>query len=214
MWRSGQLFVDRADAGRQLAMKLARRSDDQPIVLALPRGGVPVGYEVAVALDLPLDVILVRKLGVPYQPELAMGAIGEGDVIVKDDATVRRARVSDDQWRQVIEFERAELTRRATLYRSAGRSLSIRGRTALIVDDGIATGSTARAACQIARAHGAAAVVLAVPVAPHESVRRLASDADEVVTVAMPRNFGAIGFFYEDFRQTSDEEVVRLLADA
>ena len=210
-YRMNRLFLDRADAGRQLARELSHLEGEELTVLALPRGGVPVGREVADALAAPLDVIVVRKLGVPQQPELAMGAIGEGDVIVSDPDTIRVARVTESQWNRVVEQEQAELQRRTKRYRQAGQRADIRGRIAVIVDDGIATGSTARAACQIARALGAARVVLAVPIAPRESLAELSGEADEIVTVDTPWPFRAIGLFYEDFSQTTDEEVIRLL---
>ena len=181
-------------------------------MLALPRGGVPVGYEIARALGAPLDVILVRKLGVPYQPELAMGAIGEGGVRILDEAIVSASGVSAEELGQVEVREQAELARRAALYRGGRPRAALEGRIALVVDDGIATGSTARAACQVARAMGASRVVLAAPVGPRSVVHDLARDADEVVLLDAPRAFVAIGRWYEDFSQVSDEEVERLLS--
>lgn len=207
-------FRDRRDAGRQLAARLAHLGDRDLVVVALPRGGVPVGYEVAEALGAPLDVIIVRKLGLPFQPELGMGAIGEDGVRVLNVDVVRMSDVSEDELASVEARERAELERRALRYRGGRPRVDLEGRTVVIVDDGIATGGTALAAVQVARAHGADRVVLAVPVAPPDTVRRLEAEADEVVCVQMPRSMWAIGAWYEDFRQTSDEEVVELLESA
>ncbi len=209
------MFRDRAEAGRALGRELAGRLAGQDaVVLCLPRGGVPVGYEVALALGIPLDVIVVRKLGVPFQPELAMGAIGEGDVRILNDEVVSVARVDAAQLAAVERSERAELERRATAFRRGRPPVSLTGRTALIVDDGVATGSTARAACLVARAQGAERVVLAVPVAPPASVESLARVADEVVCLATPQDFFAVGQFYSSFAPTSDDEVIALLEDA
>jgi putative phosphoribosyl transferase len=207
-------FVDRADAGRQLAARLEQLRSSHPVVLALPRGGVPVAFEVARALDAPFDVIVVRKLGVPFQPELGMGAIGEGGARVLNAAVVRDAGVSSKQVAAVEQMERAELERRVQRFRGTRERLSVAGRTVIIVDDGIATGSTAKAACQVARAQGATRVVLAVPVAPRESLENLRHDADEVVCVETPEYFFAIGQWYGDFSQTPDDEVVALLESA
>jgi uncharacterized protein (TIGR00369 family) len=204
-------FRNRSDAGRRLADRLQFLRSEDVVVLGLPRGGVPVAVEVARALRAPLDVILVRKLGVPAQPELGLGAIGESGARVINPDVVRYAHVSEAQIAEVEQKERAELQRRALRFRGDAPHESLAGRIAVIVDDGIATGSTARAACQVARALGAAAVVLAVPVAPPSTDRALRGDADEVICLEMPDHFQAIGEWYEDFAQTSDEEVVALL---
>ncbi len=208
-------FLDRADAGRRLAGLLAGQPVIErgtgTVVLGLPRGGIPVAYEIARALGAPLDVILVRKVGLPAQPELAMGAIGEDGIRVVNDDVILAERVSDRQFGGVEERERAELARRADRYRAGHPRVPLTGKTAIVVDDGIATGSTARAACQVARAHGAARVVLAVPVAPQASIDALASVADQVVCAEVPEPFLAIGQWYQDFAQTRDEEVVGLL---
>ncbi len=229
-------FTDRAEAGRRLAAALleqalseqalseraqmagARPEGERPglrgsgvVVLGLPRGGVPVAAEIARALGAPLDVILVRKLGLPIQPELAMGAIGEGGVRIINQDVVRAEQVSAEVFAQVERRERAELDRRAARYRAVRPRVPLAGVTAIIVDDGIATGSTARVACQVARAHGAARVVLAVPVAPRAALSGLADAADEVVCLAAPEPFFAIGQWYADFAQTTDDEVVALL---
>jgi putative phosphoribosyl transferase len=207
-------FLDRADAGRRLAGVLTGVPDGDAIVLGLPRGGIPVGYEIATALGVPLDVILVRKVGLPAQPELAMGAIGEDGVRLVNTEVVQAEQVSQRVFAEVEQRERAELVRRAERYRLDRPRAVVAGRTAIVVDDGIATGSTARAACQVARAHGAGRVILAVPVAPRGTVAALSQVADRVVCLESPEPFYAIGQWYQDFAQTSDAEVVRLLRAA
>jgi putative phosphoribosyl transferase len=187
---------------------------EQVVVLGLPRGGVPVACEVAIALGAPLDVIVVRKLGVPFQPELGMGAIGEDGVRIVNEEVVRSAGVSADELAAVEARERVELERRARRFRGDRPKVSLRTRTAVVVDDGIATGSTARAACQVARAQGASRIVLAVPVAPQGWETRIGNDADELVCLATPHLFFGIGQFYDDFSQTSDEEVIDCLERA
>jgi putative phosphoribosyl transferase len=206
-----QRFRDRRDAGRRLAACLAplRRAD--PIVAALPRGGVPVGYEVAHVLDAPLDVVVVRKLGVPTQPELGMGAVGEGGVTVLNDDVVRIAKVTAEQLAAVENRERAEVERRAAVYRRGRAMQPLEDATVVIVDDGIATGGTLRAAVEVVRAHGPSLVVVAAPVAPSEVVDSLRAVADAVFVLATPKPFVAIGPWYEQFAQTSDEEVAELL---
>jgi predicted phosphoribosyltransferase len=206
-------FRDRREAGRALAELLDPYRAEAPIVLALPRGGVPVGYEIARALDAPLDVIVVRKLGVPFHAELGMGAIGEDDVRVLDPSTIRAARVTSEDIAAVEVRERVELTRRVERFRDGRPMTPIEGRTVIVVDDGIATGGTARAALQVARLHGADRVVLAAPVAAAESLLDLAAAADELVVVSTPSPFVAIGQWYENFDQTSDTEVRALLVD-
>lgn len=208
------VFADRVDAGRQLADRLKHLRGSDAVALGLPRGGVPVAAEVARALGVPLDVIVVRKLGVPYQPELAMGAVGEGGIRVLNDDVMRLAKVSDAALQAVQDVELAELNRRSVRLRQGREAVSLDGRTAIVIDDGIATGATARAACQIARAHGAKSVILAVPIAPPDTVRALSDVADEVVCVATPGALSSIGQWYDDFTQTSDDEVARLLDEA
>ena len=207
-------FIDRADAGRRLAARLQHLRGDQVVVLGLPRGGVPVAYEVARALDAPLDVIVVRKLGVPSQPELAMGAIGEEGVRIINKEVVSIAGVSASQLDEVEARERTELEVRVRRFRGDRPPIALEGRIVVVVDDGIATGSTARAACQVARARGAARVVLAVPVAPPDWRGRLGKFADELVCLHTPDPFYAVGQFYDNFTQTSDEEVVACLERA
>ena len=203
-------FRDRVEAGRKLGLALAGLRGKDVVVLGLPRGGVPVAAGVANALDAPLDVIVVRKLGVPFQPEVAMGAIGEGGARVLDRRVVSLARVTDDDLRTVEVRERALLESRLERYRRGRAPKDLRGRTAVIVDDGIATGSTARVACKVARQLGAARVVLAVPVAPERAMDSL-PEADQVLSLLSPRDFEAVGYYYRDFSPTTDEEVVHLL---
>ncbi|WP_066948904.1 phosphoribosyltransferase family protein [Streptomyces lushanensis] len=205
-------FVDRTAAGKRLAEELERMDLGDPVVLGLPRGGIPVAYEVARALGAPLDVIAVRKLGVPYQPELGFGAIGEDGVRIMNDDVVRAARVSPRE-RAEIERDACEaLAQRLRRYRGDRPPAGLTGRTAVVVDDGIATGSTASAACRVARARGAARVVLAVPLAPAEALAWLRQEADAVVCLYSPDCFGSVGQWYVNFAQTGDDEVAALLA--
>lgn len=207
------LFRDRNEAGRELARLLsayAGRGD--VIVLALPRGGVPVASEIARALDAPLDVFLVRKLGVPGHEELAMGAIASGGAQVLDSEVVRAYRISEQEVNRVTAIERRELDRRERVYRGGRPPLALRGRTAILVDDGLATGSSMRAALAALHPLEPARTVVAVPVAPRSTVFDLKNLADEIVCVATPEPFIAVGMFYEDFEQIDDDEVRALLA--
>jgi putative phosphoribosyl transferase len=206
------IFADRVEAGRQLAGALERFRGGDVVVLGLPRGGVPVARQIADVLGAPLDVIVVRKLGAPSHRELAMGAIGEGDVRVVNDDVVRSIGATRSDLEAVEAAERIELERRAARFRNDRPRLDLVGKTAIVVDDGIATGATARAACQVAKAQGAARVVLATPVAPPGLERRLADVADEFVFLDQPRAFSAVGQFYADFDQTTDAEVVAALS--
>ncbi len=208
------VFTDRRQAGSRLAARLDHLRGEDVVVLGLPRGGVPVAAEVAARLEAPLDVVVVRKLGVPYQPELGMGAIGEGGVRVLNDEVIRMAGTSEEALRRVEREERSELERRVRRYRGERPPVDVAGRTAVIVDDGVATGSTAQAACRIVRAQGAARIVLAVPVAPPGTGPAFRGLADEVVVVDTPPWFAAIGQFYDDFTQTSDAEVLDCLERA
>jgi putative phosphoribosyl transferase len=207
------LFANRREAGRRLA-ELLKPYAGEVVVVGLPRGGVPVAFEVARALQAPLDVIVVRKLGVPSRPELGMGALGEGGARVINDEVVRLAGVSAQQLRDVEQNERAQVEDHARRFRPGRRPVSLAGHTVIVADDGLATGSTARAACRVARAQGAASVVLAVPVAPAGAEQRMRPDADAVVCVASPPKFSAIGQFYADFSQITNAEVTDLLQRA
>jgi putative phosphoribosyl transferase len=207
-------FTDRHEAGRRLAADLGPWAGGDTLVLGLPRGGVPVAEEVARALRAPLDVCLVRKLGVPAQPELAMGAIGEDGVRVLNDDVLRMARVAPDALEAVEERERAALQRRSVRYRDGRPPLPVEGRTVLVVDDGVATGATERAACQVVRARGARRIVVAVPVAPPGWEQRFAGVADACVCPYTPAGFTAIGQFYDDFAQVDDAEVAAARARA
>jgi putative phosphoribosyl transferase len=205
------IFADRAEAGRALAALLVHLRGDPVVVLGLPRGGVPVAHEVALALDAPLDVVIVRKLGVPAQPELGMGAVGEDGVLVINREVVWQAGVPAAEVAAAREREQAEVAARAARYRASRPREPLAGRVAVIVDDGIATGATARAACQVARAQGAVKVVLAVPVAPPGWDERIGGVADELVCAHVAPQFRSVGQFYADFTQTTDDEVVACL---
>ena len=207
-------FADRAEAGRRLGELLRDRDLVDPVVLALPRGGVPVAAEVAAALRAPLDVLVVRKIGAPFQPELGVGAIAEGAVTVFDDATLRALRLTTDDLASTVAREQAELARRVRHYRGDRPPPGVADRTVLVVDDGLATGVSARAALRSVRARGPAGVILAVPVGPPDAERFMVPDADEVVLVDAPERLASVGQWYRDFTQTSDETVVRLLAAA
>ena len=207
------LFRNRQDAGRALARRLTFYGGRADVsVLALPRGGVPVAFEIALALGAPLDVFLVRKLGLPGHGELAMGAVASGGTRVLDSDVLREYEVSKEAVDRVTAIERRELHRRETAYRGHRTPLYLRGRTVILVDDGLATGSTMRAALEALAPLSPARVVVAVPVAPRSTVLSLERMADEVVCLSMPEPFLAVGMFYENFEQVSDEEVCDLLA--
>ncbi len=209
------VFADRIEAGRALAERLARRSYERPVVLALPRGGVPVAAEVAKALGAPLDLVLVRKIGVPFQPELAVGAIVDGphpEIVINEDVR-RLAGVSEDDIAAVKERELAEIDRRRQTYLKGREHVPIEGATAIVIDDGIATGATVRAALKGLRRREPARLVLAVGVAPPETLAKLRPEVDDIVCLEAPDPFFAISLYYRDFRQVADEEVVALLAE-
>ena len=205
------MFADRADAGRSLARELAFLRGSDVVVLGLPRGGVPVAFEVARELDAPLDVIVVRKLGVPFQPELAMGAIGEGGIRIINHEVVRGSRIAPDEITAVEQRERQELERQARRFRAGRPRVDIAGRTAIVVDDGVATGSTARAACEVARGQGAARVIFAAPVGAPRSAQALCGSCDEVVCLHTPASFRSVGQWYADFTPVPDADVTALL---
>ncbi len=213
-WRAGTGFADRAEAGAVLGAALAEEVIDRPVVLALPRGGVPVGVGVARALGAPLEVLLVVKLGVPSEPELAFGAIGEGGVEVLDRRVLRIAGVRPEDLSAVRARARALLDERASRFGSARSRPSLAGRSAVIVDDGVATGSTAAAACHVARAQGASSVIVAVPVGARRSLDALGRVADAVHCLSTPEPFRAVGSWYWAFPEVSDREVRALLEAA
>lgn len=208
-------FMDRTDAGRRLAAALSRYAHRADVlVLALPRGGVPVAFEVARALDVPLDVFIVRKLGIPGHEELAMGAIASGGVRLVDEDIVRQLRIGEQDIEAVAKAEQTELERRERVYRGARPLPDVAGRTVILVDDGLATGATMRVAVAALRQEHPARIVVAVPVAPPETCDMLRREADEVVCAVTPEPFYAVGLWYEDFTQTKDEEVHELLERA
>jgi predicted phosphoribosyltransferase len=207
-------FRNRSDAGRKLADALAQYKDQQPILLALPRGGVPVAAEVAKRFAAPIDLILVRKIGVPYQPELAMGAVVDGGnpIIVRNEDVIRMTGISEAEFKAVCDRELAEITRRRQTYLGNRAPIEIAGRLAIVIDDGIATGATTRAALRATRMRNPKKLLLAVPVAPTDSLDELRSEADEIVCIEHHALFGAIGYYYADFSQVTDQEVTETLA--
>jgi putative phosphoribosyl transferase len=208
------MFRDRKDAGERLAALLLHLKDRSPIVLALPRGGVAIGAEIARLLGAPLDIVLVRKIGVPWQRELALGAVADGGTpeIFIDERMAESLAVPGDYVRAETARQLAELERRRQIYCAGRPPVEIAGRTAIVVDDGIATGATMRVALRAVRRQGPARLVLAAPVAAAETLAALAGEADETVCVATPQGLGAIGYYYKDFHQMSDDEVTTLLA--
>ena len=208
------VFVDRADAGRHLARRLQHLRGSDAVVLGLARGGMPVAFEVAQELRAPLDVIVVRKLGVPYQPEYGFGAIGEDGARVIDDHVARQTGLTPQEIADVEAAGRVQLDRLVSQLRAGRPAVPVAGRTVIVTDDGVATGSTARAACAVARARGARRVVLALPVGSPASVAALRRDADEVICLHAPARFFAVGEWYSDFAQVTDEEVTTLLDKA
>jgi len=206
-------FRDRSDAGHRLAMALSSYKGRSAVVLALPRGGVPVAAEVAEALDAPLDLVLVRKIGVPTQPELAMGAVVDGaaPIVVRNEEVIELSGTTADEFDAVCARELEEIERRRKLYLGERSRAPITGQVVIVVDDGIATGATTRAALQAIRNRKPKELVLAVPVAPSDTIERMRGEVDALVCLETPELFGAIGYFYRDFRQVSDEEVVEIL---
>lgn len=214
MWRTTarpRLFADRVEAGRQLAARLSRYRDERPIVLALPRGGVVVGHEVARALEAPLDVIVARKVGAPGQRELGIGAIAPGGVEVIDPLTVEMLGIRREQIDAIVAEETAEMTRRIARFRGDRPAPDLRDRTVILVDDGLATGVTARAAIRSIQREQPRRLVLAVPVCAPETAEALRPEVDDLVCVESPPDFIAVGLWYDDFSQTTDDEVLELL---
>jgi putative phosphoribosyl transferase len=206
-------FDDRSDAGRRLAKALAEYRGRGAVVLALPRGGVPVAAEVAAALNAPLDLILVRKIGVPTQPELAMGAVVDGaaPIVVRNQEVIELSGVTADEFDATCASELAEIERRRKLYIGDRARADIAGQVVIVIDDGIATGATTEAALRAIRKRKPKELVLAVPVAPRDTVEKLRSEVDRLICLETPEPFGAIGYFYRDFRQVSDREVMAIL---
>ena len=207
------MFVSRRAAGRELGQHLQHLRDEHPVVLALPRGGVPVGFEIAESLDAPLDLVLVRKIGAPWQPELAIGAVADGaePLVLIDDRAVAELGIDDRYIQQETARQIEEIERRRDRYCGDRPPIALADRTAILVDDGIATGSTMRIALRAVRSAGAGRLVLAVPVAPADTVERLRGEADEIVCLVSPTPFLAVGVHYADFAQLADAEVVSLL---
>jgi len=207
------VFQDRTDAGRRLAKALLKYRERHPLILALPRGGVPVAAEVASALDAPLDLLLVRKIGLPGQPELAMGAVadGEGMTIIRNEDIIELSGVTSEEFEAVCSQERAEIERRRKRYLGDRARYEVKGQTAIIIDDGIATGATTLAAIKAVRKREPRELVLAVPVAPPDSIRKLHPEVDAIICLDTPQDFGAIGYFYRDFHQVNDDEVIATL---
>jgi len=207
-------FRNRVDAGRQLALRLKGYKDQQPVVLALPRGGVSVAAEVAAVLEAPLDLIIVRKIGVPSQPELAMGAVVDGGspIIIRNADVIYSAGIDEAEFQAVCKSELAEIERRRQRYLGGRERADVKDRLAIVVDDGIATGATTRAALRAMRMREPRKIVLAVPVAPTDTLAAIQEEADEIVCLEDHEIFGAIGYFYDDFRQVTDQEVIDILA--
>ena len=207
-------FSNRTEAGRKLAEALAFYKGQHPVILALPRGGAPVAAEIATALEAPLDLVLVRKIGVPFQPELAMGAVidGQEPLVVRNEQVIRMAEINQSEFDAIRDRELEEIERRRKLYLGSRPHPELKGQTVIIVDDGIATGATIRVALRAIRMRKPRKLILAVPVAPTQSLDELRTEADEIVCLEDYDDFGAIGLYYSDFRQISDAEVIKLLA--
>ncbi|MCA1688262.1 MAG: dienelactone hydrolase family protein [Actinobacteria bacterium] len=214
MFDGASPFRDREDAGRRLAERLSRFRGERPVVFALPRGGVPVGYEISRSLEVPLEIFVARKLGAPGQPEFGIGAVAPGGVRILNDDVVRRLGIPDDYVERITERETAEVERRMRLFRGDRPEPEVRGRTVILVDDGLATGVTARAAVKALRRLEPRLLVLAAPVCAAQTAELLGPEVDELVCLETPPDLGAIGFWYRDFSQTSDEEVIELLERA
>jgi putative phosphoribosyl transferase len=212
MFGRHKLFSDRHDAGRYLARKLGAYAEDpNVVVLALPRGGVPVAYEIAHKLQVPMDIFIVRKLGVPVHEELAMGAIATGGVRVLNEDVIRKLQITDEMIEAAAEEQERELRRRELEYRGDRAPLELGGKTVILVDDGLATGASMRAAVQALKLHSPAKIIVAVPVGAEETCRLFQGEVDELICGETPEDFRAVGAWYHDFTQTTDEEVCRLI---
>jgi predicted phosphoribosyltransferase len=209
-------FANRSEAGKQLSVELLQYRTGRPVVLALPRGGVPVAAEIAAALNAPLDLLLVRKIGVPMQPELAMGAVVDGahPIVVRNEDVIRQLGITDEEFDKVRDTELAEIERRRKRYLGDRPPVEVKDRVAIVVDDGIATGATIRAGLRATRMRKPARLVLAAPVAPPDTLDALRGQADDIVCLETHRFFGAIGAYYDDFTQVADETVIALLEEA
>ena len=207
-------FTNRSEAGRKLAARLKNYKDQQPLILALPRGGVPVAAEVAAAFNAPLDLVLVRKIGVPSQPELAMGAVVDGGspLVIRNEDVIRLTGVDEAEFQAVCDRELAEIERRRQRYIGDRERIDVKGRLAIVIDDGVATGATTRAALRATLMRQPDKLILAVPVGPTDTIAAMRDEADEVVCLEEYEIFGAIGYFYDDFRQITDQEVIDILA--
>ncbi|MHB8877977.1 MAG: phosphoribosyltransferase [Myxococcaceae bacterium] len=205
------VFADRVDAGRRLAKLLEKYRAESPVVLGLPRGGVPVAFEVARELSAPMDVCVVRKIGAPDQPELGLGAVGEGGVLILDHELMRLVGATNEEVGEIAERKAQEVEQRLVLFRAGRPPVELRDRTVLLVDDGIATGGSMRAAIKSVRSRGPGKLIMAIPIASSQALESLSSEVDEVVCLEATPFLGAIGFFYEDFTQVTDREVVQLL---
>lgn len=206
-------FIDRREAGALLAGRLKAYSDSDALVLALPRGGVPVAYEIAHALHLPLDVFLVRKLGVPGQQELAMGAIAVGNMTVLNQELIHKLHIDQAQIDEVIQKEQQELRRRVNLYRQHTAFPTLENQTIILVDDGMATGATMQVAITALRQHKPSRIIIAIPVAAKDTIAKMSNLADQIICPFIPAHFQAVGAFYDNFQQVSDEEVITLLSE-
>lgn len=206
-----RIFEDRRDAGRALTAEIARRKLTAPVILGLPRGGVPVAFEIAAAIDAPLDVIVVRKLGAPFQPELALGAIASGGICVLNDNVLAQTHVEQSVLDNIVAREKQELERREALYRAARPYPELSGKDVVLVDDGMATGATMRAAAEAVRTRNPAQLLIAVPTASARASKLLEEIADDVICLQAPSSFFAVGNYYRNFGQTTDEEVRDLL---
>jgi len=208
------LYKDRQDAGRQLAEILRKYKNEEPVIIALPRGGVVLGYEVAKELKAPLDVITPRKIGAPFHPEFGVGAIAPFGIQVLDIETINRLRISEDEIQEIIELETNEMNRRTNLYRKDLPPLDLKEKTVIVVDDGIATGVSTKAAIRSIKKMQPKKIILAVPVCPQDAAEKFKHEVDEFICLYAPFDFYAVGAFYDDFRQISDSEVIELLENA